>query len=194
MSDRAPIADITLRPADAADVAEIAGFHVRIWRETYARIAPAEAIAVLDESRRLSSWVDRFASSDPRRQTWLARRDSEIVALLDFGPSSNPVFGDRGEIKHLYVDRSVRGMGLGRRLMATAFDLLAKAGFAGAGLAVVRQNTGAIGFYQACGGREVARFTDPGPIWLSENIVMAWESLDGLGEQRSTGRAERLFR
>lgn len=188
MSDQALAAGITLRSADAADAAEIARFHVRVWRETYAGIAPAEAVAILDESRRLSSWIDRFASSDRRRQTRLAWRDSEIVALLDFGPSTNPVFGDRGEIKHLYLDQSVRGIGLGRRLMATAFDRLAADGFAGAGLAVVRQNAGAIGFYQACGGCEVARFTDPGPIWLSENIVMAWESLDGLGDPRSTNR------
>ncbi len=190
MSGRAPIADITLRSAVAADAADIARFHVRVWRETYARIAPAEAIAILDESRRLLSWVDRFASSDPRRQTWLAWRDNEIVALLDFGPSTNPVFGDRGEIKHLYLDRSVRGIGLGRRLIATAFDRLAEDGFAGAGLAVVRQNAEAIGFYKACGGREVARFTDPGPIWRSENIVMAWEGLGGLAEQGSTNRTE----
>ncbi|MCT4683102.1 MAG: hypothetical protein N4A39_05170 [Roseicyclus sp.] len=41
-------------------------------------------------------------------------------------------------------------------------------------LSVVRDNRDARRFYAAMGGRETGRFTDPGPPWRSENIVVSW--------------------
>ncbi|WP_312164905.1 hypothetical protein [Phenylobacterium sp.] len=38
----------------------------------------------------------------------------------------------------------------------------------------------AIAFYEALGGRRAGRFTDPGPLWRSDNIVFVWDELADL--------------
>ncbi|WP_118135068.1 GNAT family N-acetyltransferase [Oceanicella sp. SM1341] len=166
---------LTLRAAGPADAAAAAAFHVRIWRETYAGLAPAGAVAALDEARRLPQWQAALAGGDGRRGTLLAEREGEIVGLVSYGPPGSAVYGALGEVKHLYVCPSCRGSGLGRRLLGEAFRGLAAAGYPGAGLAVVGGNTGARAFYRALGGREMRAFTDPGPLWKSANILVAWE-------------------
>ncbi|WP_170317669.1 GNAT family N-acetyltransferase [Paroceanicella profunda] len=170
-------AALTLRTAGPADAADAAAFHVRIWRETYAALAPADAVAALDEARRLPQWQEALSGADPRRGTLLAERDGAIVGLVSHGPPGSAVYGALGEVKHLYVCPSCRGSGLGRRLMAHAFRALAAAGYPGAGLAVVRGNAGARAFYRALGGREARAFTDPGPLWKSDNILVVWEPM-----------------
>jgi ribosomal protein S18 acetylase RimI-like enzyme len=73
-------------------------------------------------------------------------------------------------------------MGVGRRLMSALTQALAVQGYEGCALAVVAGNDRAARFYRRLGGREIGRFTDPGPLWRSENIVFAWDELSLLME------------
>lgn len=161
-----------IRRATLDDAAEIARFHVRIWRETYGAIAPAEAVQALDEARRLRGWQATLAAPGDRQGTLLALSAGALVGLVSFGPPQHPVFGDRGEIKHLYVQAEHRGTGLGRHLLAQALPLMRQAGYTGVGLAVVTENTAARRFYAGIGGTEVGAFEDPGPLWRSRNILV----------------------
>jgi len=45
---------------------------------------------------------------------------------------------------------------------------------------VVNGNDHAIAFYQHLGGQRIGRYTDPGPIWRSDNLVYAWDDLTAL--------------
>nr|WP_321523807.1 GNAT family N-acetyltransferase [uncultured Cohaesibacter sp.] len=164
-----------IRPANCADLDAVVAFHVRLWRETYRAMAPEAAYDALDEVRRRPAWQATLSQPGPGQQPWLAEQQGEIVGLIAFGPASHEVFEDAGEIKHLYVDFEVRRTGLGRKLAALAFAELAKAGFDRAALAVVRDNHAAIRFYEAMGGRKIGAYTDPGPMWRSENLVYGWE-------------------
>ncbi|WP_319498304.1 GNAT family N-acetyltransferase [uncultured Cohaesibacter sp.] len=164
-----------IRPANSADLDAVVAFHVRLWRETYRTMAPEAAYDALDEARRRPSWQATLSQPKPGQQTWIAERQGEIVGLIAFGPASHEVFKDAGEIKHLYVDSKARRTGLGRTLAALAFAELAKAEFDRAALAVVRDNHTAIHFYEAMGGRKIGTYTDPGPMWRSENLVYGWE-------------------
>jgi len=155
------------------DAPAIARFHVSVWRETYAGLAPPAAIARLDETHRLASWQSALA--DPARDTRIAVAADGIVGLVSAGPPSNTVYGPRGEIKHLYVAAQARRLGLGGALLTSGRASLARAGFSGTGLGVVRENTAARAFYAAAGGREVAQFTDPGPLWRSPMVLVAWD-------------------
>lgn len=80
-----------------------------------------------------------------------------------------------GEIRHLYVAEAARRHGLGRRLLATALGALAAQGCATAALGVVRQNARARRFYAGRGGREVADYIDPGPLWRLPMTLVAWD-------------------
>ena len=165
------------RQATLADLAEAVAFHVRIWRETYRDIAPREAIERLDESRRLPAWREILSNPQPGQGAWLALIDDRIIGLVCFGPTYYEALGDVGEIKHLYVDRSAKRMGLGRHLIQVGLKELALAGFQQAALVVVRENEAAQAFYRAMGGEQVGAFFDPGPLWKSDNLIFLWREL-----------------
>lgn len=164
---------VTVRHATPADAPALADLHVAVWRATYAGLAPPEAVARLDAAHRLRGW--QAALADPARITLLAERDGAVIGLVSAGPPSDPVFGPRGEVKHLYVAAPARRLGLGRQLLNRARAALARAGFAGTGLGVVRENAAARAFYAAAAGVEVATYTDPGPLWRSEMVLVAWD-------------------
>lgn len=163
-----------IRDASPADAERAAAFHVRIWRETYASLAPQAALAALDERARLPKWRQMLAERAPGAGVKLAIEGDTLCGLIAFGPADNPVFGECGEIRHLYVSPAHRGAGTGRRLLAAGFTALRAAGYNCAALAVVRENEGARSFYRAAGGREDGEFTDPGPLWRSRNVIVRW--------------------
>ena len=147
----------------------LAQLHVSVWRETYRDYAPADAIRLLDEAHRLPCWTKAIEE----RGVFVADGGQDPLGVISFGPSEHAAFGGRVEIKHIYVAQAAQGLGLGRRLLREVLDLVAPQSVA---LAVVRQNEAARRFYARLGGVECEAFTDPGPLWRSENIVVAWDS------------------
>lgn len=164
----------SLRRATLQDASPIAAFHLRIWRQTYDGIVPPEALRVLDLPHRLRQWQKTLADTAADRAVWVAEAGGEVVGLAACSAPQAPVFQPYGEISYLYVDPACRGQGLGRDLLAVATGFLRDAGFPGAALAVVRQNTAARDFYRHLGGTETAEFTDPGPIWPSDDVLVIW--------------------
>ena len=169
---------LKIRRACLDDASAIAAFHVRVWRETYGDIAPAEAVKVLDVERRLRSWKNSLQDNNGTQTTLVAIDHKGLVGLINFGATKQVEFQDLAEIKHLYVDERGRGHGLGKRLITTAFHDLSEQGYEGVGLAVVQENLAARKFYKAIGGIETTTFTDPGPMWKSTNILIAWSLRD----------------
>ena len=86
-----------------------------------------------------------------------------------------PEIGERWEVKHLYVDGALARRGLGRALLGRIAGRLAERGRRGVALGVVVGNDPALAFYAALGGRIVGRYADPGPLWRSDNLIVAWE-------------------
>ena len=54
---------------------------------------------------------------------------------------------------------------------------LAAFGYSSAALGVVVGNEPAITFYRSLGGRMIGQYTDPGPIWRSDNLIFVWDDL-----------------
>ncbi len=162
------------RPARPSDAQAIAALHLDVWRETYGRIAPPEAIAALDGARRLGYWQRTLGKADNDATTILAELDGALAGFVSYGAPGDPVFAGRGEVRHLYVSAAQQGRGIGRRLLTVAFHGLRSAGYADCGLAVVSANTAARAFYGRMGGTEGVAYRDAGPIWRSENILVTW--------------------
>jgi DNA-binding MarR family transcriptional regulator/GNAT superfamily N-acetyltransferase len=108
-----------------------------------------------------------------------------LVATLHGGPVGCGALkfhpGAPAEIKRMWADPSVRGLGLGRRLLA---ELEARA--AAHGVRVLRLETNralaeAIGLYRAAGYREVAAFNDEpyAHHWFEKVIGATGEASDG---------------
>lgn len=163
------LCDATPQDADA-----IAALHVAVWRQAYADLAPPEALTRLDHGFRRRAWSVLLAQPDPRRRILLAKNGAELAGFVACGAAGDAIFGPRGEIRHLYVGASFRRAGLGGRLLAEARRSLDAAGFDGAALGVVRENLSARAFYRRLGGTEAGEFTDPGPLWRSAMVLVAW--------------------
>lgn len=172
----------TLRTATPADAATIAPFHVAIWRETYRDLAPPEIFDTMDVNVRLKRWQGILA--DPMRTTLLAEIDGALAAFGLCGPPGHPIFAARGEIKNLFVGSAFARRGIGRRLMAAMAAILEDRGHAGVGLGVVVGNAPAIAFYESLGGRRAGTYTDPGPMWPSNNLLYVWDDLAALTRLR----------
>ncbi|SFI30245.1 GNAT family N-acetyltransferase [Albimonas pacifica] len=175
MSRAAPPAPVAaIRPARPEEAAPLAALHVEVWRETYRDLAPPEALRRLDEARRLPFWRATLAGGEAGAGALVAEGPQGLLGVSAFAPAGHPAMAGAAEIKHLYVRRAARGGGLGARLLSETLAGLRARGHAAAALAVVEQNAGARAFYAAQGGEEAGRFTDPGPLWRSSNIVVRW--------------------
>ncbi|MEJ1991702.1 MAG: hypothetical protein P8X50_08305 [Maritimibacter sp.] len=97
--------NLITRRAGPADAEGLAHLHVAVWRQTYAALAPAEALEMLDEANRLPGWQAALAPDAPKSAggTLIAELDGRAVGFVRYGPASQPELGDAGEVKHLYV-------------------------------------------------------------------------------------------
>jgi ribosomal protein S18 acetylase RimI-like enzyme len=115
---------VVVRPAEPADVPELARVHVQTWRETYRGVMPDE---VLDDpgavGRREQFWTAVLTDDRYRdRRTAVAEQDGAVVGLALAGP---PLDDDATWSAHLYVLytlASVHGSGAGAALLAAVLD------------------------------------------------------------------------
>jgi len=173
------IPPLYLRQARLSDCDQIAEFHLRIWRQTYGNIAPAPAIKALGFNRRRAQWRAKLSGD---RNFWLTliavSETGKIVGLCDLEKSEILGFPDAIEVTHLYLDSTVRGLGVGRVFLHLAQDWMDECKRSDLVLAVVRKNDPALAFYRACGGQLAGEQLDKGPLWRSENVIIRWSSLN----------------
>ena len=71
---------LALRRAGPSDAATLARIHHQVWVESYALIAPPEAVAALTEARRLEGWTALLQADDP---TTLIAHDGDLASFHD---------------------------------------------------------------------------------------------------------------
>ena len=172
--------EISIRTAQQADAPAIARLHFHMWRETYRSLAPEAALQVLTETVRLARWQEMLAFERSGRAILLAEIDGRLAGFGVAGPPSHEAFLDRAEVKFLYVDSAFKRLGIGRTLLVELARDIIGLGYGGMALGVVIGNDPAIAFYEAMGGRRAGSYTDPGPVWRSENHIYVWGDLPGL--------------
>jgi ribosomal protein S18 acetylase RimI-like enzyme len=203
-SDRqsTPRPTLMLRPATARDAGAIAALHAAVWHEAYRNLAPQAAIDALTEAHRLRQWQETLSCGDETCVTIVAEMNAAIVGFTQLASPQEPAFGDRREVKYLYVARSQARQGIGRQLLRHLVTIALQSGAQGMGpqgmdhqgiepqgmgLGVVVGNDPAISFYQAMGACLVGRYQDPGPLWRSDNLLYAWDGLAALNALVASG-------
>ncbi|WP_115778734.1 GNAT family N-acetyltransferase [Paraburkholderia caffeinilytica] len=171
---------ISIRSATIDDAQMVADFHVKVWRDTYRDLAPAEAHAVLDEKYRGKKWKEKLSSNDSSQIVLIAEIDGRMVGIGAAGRPSESIFEGRGEIKFLYIDPDFKRRGIGRQLLAQLAIHLREMQYRGAALSVVKGNESAIAFYAALNGQPAGEYIDPGPVWRSQNILFMWNDVASL--------------
>jgi len=127
-----------VRPADEAEINQLARIWYDGWQDAHARILPAE-IAKL---RTLESLRDRLEAALP-----------EIRVVGPVGTPLGFCIVKGNELYQLYVSAQARGSGVAADLVADAEARLAQGGVETAWLACAIGNDRAARFYEKCGWR-----------------------------------------
>ena len=131
--------EVVIRRAAVADAEAGARMHVQCWREAYAGIVPARALAdfTADEAAWVQRWRTQIEAGVPR---FLALRDGEVVGFAAAGPDREGV-SVIPVLYAIYVRRSEYGTGLAQRLLDQSI------GDGPATLWVLADNPRAVAFY-----------------------------------------------
>lgn len=116
----------------------------------------ADLSAFLGESAKhkasVEDYVEHGFGASPKFECVLAEYGSEVVGLCLFFTSFSSWIGKPGlYVQDLYVSDKVRGLGVGKKLLAEVADLGRSRGFAYLRLSVDAANASAQAFYESCG-------------------------------------------
>lgn len=139
---------LTVRAAQASDADDVADIWFLGWRDAHLGNVPGALL----EARTEESFRERAQRRVPN--TTVAVADGTIAGFV-------MVVGN--EIEQLYIGAEHRGSGAAQRLMAYAEELVARAGYSDAWLAVVPGNSRALRFYERCGWSSEGLFEHQAP-------------------------------
>jgi ribosomal protein S18 acetylase RimI-like enzyme len=149
---------VELRAPEIDEAEAIARLHIACWREAYAGIVPAEALAKADVAERTDKW--RQSIADPQSFVLVAFAGAEPVGFVLARASTEADAGQgEGAIAALYVRASHYRLKLGTRLMVAAARWWLARGGRSLRLGVLAENPRAIAFYERMGGRVVKTTT-----------------------------------
>lgn len=171
---------IVIRQAAFSDAQAIAHLHHQTWQATYRDLAPKPILLSMTEAIRLKRWQELLSADMSGRIILVVEVEGKLAGFGVAGPPSHEIFADRAEIKFLYVGSAFKRMGIGRRLLIELGRGLSALGYTRMALGVVVGNDPAIAFYDAMGGKIVGRYTDSGPVWRSDNFIVAWDEMRAL--------------
>ena len=144
---------IDIRPATPGDAPAVSVVHEAAWGQTYAGIIPHRSLRAMI-SRRDSGWWERAI----RRGTSVLLVDfaGTVAGYVTFGLNRARALPQDGEVYELYLLPEYQGIGLGSRLFDAARRELSAHGCRGLVVWALEENTPAVDFYIAKGGRDVA--------------------------------------
>ncbi len=154
--------DASIRKAAPGDAAALAALGARTFTDTFGHMyPPADLKAFLDSDHTPDAFAKVLA--DPRQAIWLAEQDGGPIGYAQAGPCALPhpeVTPGCGELKRLYVLKSVQGGGMGGRLLAASLEWLQTPGRR-LWIGVWSQNHGAQRLYGRYGFEKVGEYEFP---------------------------------
>ncbi|WP_232083932.1 GNAT family N-acetyltransferase [Arthrobacter sp. SO5] len=137
------ISELTVRVAVPEDAAGITRVQLQAWRETYAHLLPAEALAAVQPGPREARWAETIAAG--ASGVWVACEGADIIGWASAGAGRDTDRPRARELEGMYVLASQYGSGAGQRLLDAAV------GRAGAYLWIAEANPRAFAFYRRNG-------------------------------------------
>lgn len=158
--------DISIRHGREADLSDIS---------TIYNHEVANSIVTFDlEPPTIAYWEQRLAGAHPGDHLLVAvDADQDVVGYAyswSFRP--RPAYENTRETS-IYLDPSVRGRGIGRRLYPALLDAMAQTGVHSAIAAVALPNAGSVALHKACGFEHVGTMREVGNKF-GQWIDMAW--------------------
>lgn len=145
----------SIRRAKPSDAAGLANVHDLAWREAYRGVIPGVTLERMIQKRGPRWW--RLAAAARARSLVVLDMGDRIGGYASFGPSRSLGLPHRGEIDELYLEPIFQGLGLGARLFEAVRRELAAQGLKSVVVWCLADNERGCRFYEARGGRAVAR-------------------------------------
>jgi ribosomal protein S18 acetylase RimI-like enzyme len=176
---------MTIFPATAGDISDLASIHAEGWKATYAGLVDRAFLDSLSVERRAAEWRAWLAAGD--MQVLLARQDGHPAGFISFGrlktppPGMSPIRPLYGsEVYAIYLLPEYWRRGIGAALMRAAAETLKGQKQTSLCLWVIEQNTRAQAFYDRLGGQRIGKKpTDIGGKKFTE-ICYAWRDTQTL--------------
>ena len=162
----------TARPEDAADLARI---YIESWHDTYAGIIPHALLAAMSHKGHTGRWLTAIKSG---QGAVLVAEDADYgaIGLCSLGGARDKALGFEGEVYTLYVDPAFLGRGVGRALLAGAFQTFKERKLRSCIIWAHAKNNACF-FYEAMGGRRVATRTTRLMGELTPEVGFGWRQL-----------------
>ncbi len=144
---------LVVRPADPAELLDVARVRAASWRQGYAGLVPDAELEAMGAPDRLALCVERMATSTGT-STLVALLDERVVGFAAYGAERSdlaPAVAGRGEVYALYVHPDVWGAGAGHALMTATVAALGERGYDAVSLWVLTGNARGIAFYERQG-------------------------------------------
>ena len=146
-----------IRLAEARDAAGLSRTHEASWRGTYAGLIPHKALSRIIERRNPAWWESAIHN---QATILVLQYGGEMGGYATLGRNRTRALGVEGEVYELYLRPEFQGIGYGRRLFSAARMLLRSRGLKGTAVWALEDNEGAVRFYGAEGGLDVASGTE----------------------------------
>jgi len=164
---------IEIRRAKSSDATAIASTHDEAWRAAYQGIIPGPELDKLI-NRRGANWWDS------------AIRKGSRISILGFGDivagyanygrnRARSLYYD-GEIYELYLRPEFQGLGFGHKLFSSVRRDLTQSGLQSMVVWALSDNSPALAFYRALGGKAVARSSERFGTRTLDKVAFAWSN------------------
>jgi GNAT superfamily N-acetyltransferase len=147
---------VRVREARQADAAAIARLHLDNWRIAYRGIVPDDLLDGITEESRRQYWDGVLATPNGAEFVYVAEDEGGwLIGIASGGPELGGDEPYQGELYVLHVRPDTQGRGVGRALMRTVAERLARDGITTLLVWMLRENASARRFYAAMGGKFV---------------------------------------
>jgi ribosomal protein S18 acetylase RimI-like enzyme len=171
---------IEIRAATPADAPAIGRVHVESWRETYRGVMPVQLLDSLSAVVRAAMWQGALEREPPVLLFVAQLTGGDVVGFAGGGARRGNAPPHDAEVYAIYVLRTARHRGCGRRLMAALAAALRARGFESLCLWVLRENAHARRFYERLGGQVVGERTQVDGEHAFKEVAYGWLDLESL--------------
>jgi GNAT superfamily N-acetyltransferase len=169
------MADVSVRPAVAADADEIGRIQILTWQVGYANLLPAAVLEALSPEQAAGAWRDAItAPPSAKHHVLVAKEQDWTVGFAAIGPAADlqpedPEPQTTVEISPMLVEPRWGRRGHGSRLLAAAVDHARRDGMTRGIIWIPEADTASRDFYTSAG-------------WAPDGLARALDT--GAGELR----------
>lgn len=142
---------VKIREGNPNDANDFVYVNTHTWISTYKGLLPDELLDDLSDTieARVPKTKDRL---EKENNLIVAECNGLVVGVLTYNQSRDTNYPNAGEISSIYVLKEYQGNGIGSKLFQAGLKKLINQGFKEVILKVLKENKGAIEFYQKKGG------------------------------------------